>query len=130
MTQVLVFRSGDGRYAVPVEHCREVRPATEVTPLPTLAEDVVGVLRWRDRTLSVIAPLGPGGTHVVVLDTGAEPFGLLVDSVLGVERFDAGGVGDAPRGQRHPLVGGTAASAGGELLFLVDVGAVERWLCR
>jgi two-component system cell cycle response regulator len=107
MTTVLVFRNGDGHYAVPVEHCREVRPAAEVTPLPTLEADVVGVLRWHDRALSVVAPLGPGGAHVIVLDTGAEPFALLVDAVVGIEHLEDGSVGDAPLGtarrarQRH-----------------------------
>ena len=96
MTAMLVFRNGDGEYAVPVEHCREVRPAAEITPLPTLEDDVAGVLAWHGLALSVVAPLGLGGGHVIVLDTGAEPFALLVDTVVGVEHLDAdlGGGGE------------------------------------
>jgi chemotaxis signal transduction protein len=130
MTTVLVFRNGDGHYAVPVEHCREVRPAAEVTPLATLGADVVGVLRWHDRALSVVAPLGPGGAHVIVLDTGAEPFALLVDAVVGIEHLDDGSVGDAPRGQRDALVSGTVTARRRDLLFVVDASAIERRLHR
>jgi chemotaxis signal transduction protein len=129
MTTVLRFLSAGGRYAVPVEHCREVRPAAEITPLPTLRDGVVGLLHWKDHALSVVAPLGPCGDHVIVLEAGARPFGLLVDEVVGVERLDAAAVGAAPGGQREPFVEG-AACADGELLFLVDVTAVERWLHR
>ena len=130
MTAMLVFRNGDGEYAVPVEHCREVRPAAEITPLPTLEEDVAGVLPWHGLALSVVAPLGLGGEHVIVLDTGAEPFALLVDAVIGVEQLDASTVGEPPRGQRAPLVGGTAASSRRPLLFVVDAAAIERRLRR
>jgi len=130
MTAMLVFRNGDGEYAVPVEHCREVRPAAEITPLPTLEDDVAGVLAWHGLALSVVAPLGLGGGHVIVLDTGAEPFALLVDTVVGVEHLDAASVGEAPRGQRNPVVGGTASSTRSSLLFVVDAAAIERRLRR
>ncbi|MGH7748371.1 MAG: chemotaxis protein CheW [Candidatus Dormibacteria bacterium] len=130
MTTVLVFRNGDGHYAVPVAHCREVRPAAEITPLPTLEDEVVGMLHWHGLALSVVAPLGPGGAHVIVLDTGAEPFALLVDAVVGIEHLGEGSIGEAPRGQRHAVVGGTVASTRKELLFVVDAGAIERRLRR
>jgi chemotaxis signal transduction protein len=129
MRTVLSFLSAGGRYAVPVEHCREVRPVAEVTPLPTLRDGVIGLLRWREHALSVVAPLGPCGNHVIVLDTGGDPFGLLVDEVVGVVRLDPATVGEAPRGQQDPLIE-AAARSDGELLFLVDAVAVESWLRR
>jgi chemotaxis signal transduction protein len=131
VTSVLVFRNGDGDYAVPIEHCREVRPAAEVIPLPTLEGEVIGVLRWNGMALSVVAPLGPGGAHVIVLDAGGEPFALLVDHVVGIERLDDGSVGEAPRGQGDALIGGTVAAATrSALLFVVDAAAIERRLRR
>jgi chemotaxis signal transduction protein len=130
MSLVLIFLSAGGRYAVPVEHCREVRPSTEITSLPTLRPDVVGLLAWKDLALSVVAPLGPGGAHVIVLDGGGDPFGLLVDEVVGVERLSSDAPGAAPRGQQDVLVGAAVSTGAGGLLLLVDVPAVGRWLRR
>jgi chemotaxis signal transduction protein len=127
MTTVLRFHSAGGRYAVPIEHCLEVRPAAQVRPLPSPRPGVVGVLSWRDRALSVVSPLGPCGDHVIVLDAAGRPFGLLVDEVVGVEHLDAAAVGDPPPGQEQPLVAAATAPEG-DLLFLVDVVAVDRWL--
>lgn len=129
MSTVLRFLSAGGQYAVPIEHCREVRPAAQVQPLPASRPGVVGVLPWRDRVLSVVSPLGPCGDHVIVLDAGNRPFGLLVDEVIGVERLDAPVAGAPPPGQELPLIS-AAASRDDALLLVVDAAAVDRWLHR
>jgi chemotaxis signal transduction protein len=129
VSTVLRFLSAGGQYAVPIEHCREVRPATQVQPLPASRPGVVGMLPWRDRALSVVSPLGPRGGQVIILDAGDRPFALLVDEVIGVERLDAPAAGPPPPGQELPLIA-AAATRDDQLLLLVDVAAVDRWLHR
>ena len=46
MTKTVVcFRAGEGDYAVPVEHVREVRAGDRLLPLPAPRPGVVGLLR-------------------------------------------------------------------------------------
>lgn len=130
MTTLVRFRVAGSSYAAPVGQTREIRPAGELVPLATSRPGVAGLLSWHGEALSVVSLLGEGGRQVMVLDDGGEAFGLLVDEVEGVVQLGSEEPGPAPRGQAEELVSGTARTQEGELMLLVDVGALGGWLRR
>ena len=127
MKAVVCFDAGGGSYALPVEQTRQVLPATGVAALPDPLPDVVGVLAAEPAPLPILAPFGGGGGFVIVAQDGERAFGLLVDSVLGLERAEDLTVSAAPEGQRHALVTGLIETPAGARL-LVDAGALARRL--
>ena len=129
MSVVVRFRTGNGQYAVPVEHARQVRSASGLLPLPGARSDVVGILRSGHDALTVVSMLGPGDDQVLVLDPDERPFGVLVEEVTGVSTIDDGAVGPPPSGQNDDLVTGVIATSSG-LVFLVDTAALAKRLCR
>ena len=127
MSIVVRFRTGNGEYAVPVEHTREVRSVSGLLPLPAARPGVVGLLHRGGDALTVVSVLGPGGDHVLVLDAGERVFGLLVEEVTGVATIDDGTVGPPPDGQEDDLVAGVISMPNG-FVFLVDAPAMARRL--
>src|SRR5262249_17752202 len=109
MTTGVCFRAGATAYAVPVGDEREVR-AGDRRP------GVVGLLMYRDRSLSVLDTLGSGSRQVLLLERGDRPFGLLVEEVTGVVTYD-GEVGDPPAGQAGNLVAGIINTSEGMALL-------------
>ena len=117
------FRTSDGHYAVPVEHTREVRAAGGIVPLPAPRPGVVGLLQRGDDALPVLDALGQGSKHVLVLEAGGQPFGLLVEEVSGVVTVGDTEVGPPPPGQEDAVITGVV-SLGESLLLLVDADAL------
>jgi len=117
------FRTGDGHYAVPVEQTREVRAAEGIVPLPAPRPGVVGLLQRGDDALPILDALGAGDKHVLVVDVGEQPFGLLVEEVSGVVTVQDGDVGPPPPGQEDAVIVGVV-SLGESLLLLVDAAAL------
>lgn len=118
MRTLVCFRAGDNEYAVPVEQVREVRAGDALQPLPSARPGVVGVLTVGESALTVIAPLGAGGHHVLLLDREAGTFGLQVDAVTGVA--NVGEVAAAPPGQDHELIDGVC-TVDDRMTMLVNV---------
>jgi purine-binding chemotaxis protein CheW len=120
------FRAGGTDYAVPVEYVREVRSSEELLSLPAPRPGVMGFLTDQGNALTVIAPLGDGHEHVLLLDHDDRAFGLLVAEVTGVVSL-AGEVGPAPAGQAGHFVSGVITTPDG-LVLVVDVGALDESL--
>jgi chemotaxis signal transduction protein len=119
MTKTMVrFRSGGATYVVPVESTLGVRAADGIVPLPEPRPDVVGVLPGHP-PLTVLAGLGAGRAHVLVLTTESGQYGLFVDEVFGLSRVDEARIGPAPAGQDRSLVSGMVEDAG-ELVLVAD----------
>ena len=113
-------------YCVPLHAARSVRTADDLIALPDPAADVVGVLPG-DPPLTVISPLRSEGRHILVMNADNKSFGLLVDVVTGLERFDAADVRPPPGGQDRNLVSGTL-EADGRLVLEADPDALARRL--
>jgi len=126
MTTVVSFRAGGTEYAVPVEHVREVRSGPALLPLPAPRPGVVGLLSDHGNALTVIAPLGDGRDHVLLLDHEERAFGLLVAEVTGVVTLN-GEVGPAPTGQVGHLISGVIDAPEG-LVLVVNVAALDESL--
>lgn len=82
-----------------MEYTQEVLivPVRRITPMPNMAECVLGLLNWRNRVLWVI-DLGqmlkfqPQGTtaqqyQMIIIKVGQAPLGLVVQEVKGVTQF-------------------------------------------
>ena len=115
---MVCFQAAGTSYCLPLDATRAVRKADELVALPDPARDVVGIIPG-DPPLTVISPLRARAGHILVLDTGDREFGLLVDVVTGLERFDAHDIRIAPEGQGRPLISGTL-EVDGRLIFLAD----------
>ena len=122
MKTMVCFRTADGSFALPVENTLAVRKLDGLIRLPTPRADVIGVI-FGDPPLSVIAPLGAGGEHLLVVSSGDVCFGLHVLEVIGVRRFDDSQIGPPPRGQESGFISGTLADAD-ELMLIADPDAL------
>jgi purine-binding chemotaxis protein CheW len=96
--EVLVCRLGGERYAVETRHLRAVQWASGITPVPCTPGFVVGIVSVRGEIVTLLDLASMIGlTSTASRDVGACPAlllglpglrsGLVVDEVLGVERF-------------------------------------------
>jgi purine-binding chemotaxis protein CheW len=96
--EVLVCRLGTERYAVESRHLRAVQWVSGVTPVPNTPEFVVGIVSVRGELVTLLdlaSMIGLGSYSGDVADTcpvlllGLTLWrsGLVVDTVVGVERF-------------------------------------------
>jgi chemotaxis signal transduction protein len=122
MTAMLCVRAAATTYCLPVSATRAVRSAATLTALPAPKDTVVGVLP-DDPPVTVLAPFGIGGRHVVVVDDKGARFGLLVDEVSGLRNIDAAAVGAAPPGQARQIIAGSIRDTD-EVLFVIDPAAL------
>lgn len=94
LTDAVVFRRGNAKYAVPLVTLREVRPLRSFCPIPCASPSVPGILHFRGEIISlhdVAAFMEPGvdaaePTWVIVVEFQGERIGLGADEVLDVER--------------------------------------------
>jgi chemotaxis signal transduction protein len=117
------FRTGDAEYAVAVNQTREVRSLEGITPLPAPRPGVAGILERNGEALTVLSALGRGSGHVLVLESGARVFGLLVDEVIAVGPVDDTDMAPPPGGQDADVITGVLGTPG-HLLMVVDVDAL------
>jgi purine-binding chemotaxis protein CheW len=124
---------GAHRFAVAIEHIREIIPARPYTPLPGAAAHVCGLINLRGRIVTVLdlgARLGlePASAHpehsVVIVEHGGRLAGLAVGEVSRIVDVDPDALTDAAealralRVERAYLRG--VGEAGGEVFVAVD----------
>jgi chemotaxis signal transduction protein len=122
MLTMVCFQAAGSWYCVPLQATRSVRTTDDLVALPDPAADVVGMLPG-DPPLTVISPLRSDGGHILVMEADNKSFGLLVDVVTGLERFEDAQVRPAPEGQDRTLVSGTVESDG-RLVLVADPSAL------
>jgi len=121
------------RFAIEVQHAREVIVLDEVTIVPRAPAYVVGVANLRGLVLPILdirrrlglAPRPVGrGTRVLVADGGAGQVGIAIDAVMGLESFDEVlPVGEAAGSADAELAAGLL-KRGDDPVMLLDVGRV------
>ena len=122
MITMVCFRTSGTEYCLPVAATRAVRTTSGLISLPDPRHDVAGLLPGQP-PLTVLSALGAGGSHVLVIDVGDDRFGLLVDEVTGLRRFDDDDVRPTPDGRSHALVSGTVQTDG-RLMLIADPDAL------
>lgn len=95
--EILTFAVGGEAYGVPLTQILEILGVRNITPVPRSPSDVVGVCTVRGELVTVIdtrrrleprAPRAKTRGRILLTSTGyGEKVGLLVDEVLGVQRF-------------------------------------------
>jgi len=104
LTDSVVFRRGNAKYAIPLVTLREVRPLRSFCPIPCAAPAVPGILHFRGEIISlhdVAAFMEPSReandpTWVIVVEYMGERIGLGADEVLDVERHSTAMVQPLP----------------------------------
>jgi chemotaxis signal transduction protein len=126
MKTMVCFSAADTEYCLPVEATRAVRTTVGLAALPQARRGVTGVIAGSP-PLTVICPLGSGGSHILVLRAQNKTFGLQVDAVTSLYRVDDREIGPAPDGQSRRLVSGTV-ERDGQLLLITDPDALAALL--
>jgi len=121
-TTMVCFTAAGGAYCLPVDATRGVRRSAGLLTLPGAGPEVAGVLPG-DPPLTVLSSFGPGGEHILVVESGSTVFGLRVDAVTGLRPVVDAEIRPAPPGQDRSLVCGTVQDAGA-LLMVADADAL------
>ncbi|GAB4247296.1 chemotaxis protein CheW [Deferrisoma sp.] len=133
--QVCTFWIGDALCGVDIRRVQEINRQVEATPVPLAPDYVVGVMNLRGRVVTVMDParkLGLGDTapgeetRNVIVQSGEEPVGLLVDRVADVVEVDPAALAPPPAnlgGIRGAVFLGVLRTDGA-LVGILDVDAV------
>jgi len=109
-TAWISFSLAGQQYAAPVERVQEVIRPRDIAPVPGAPHTLLGLMNLRGRLLPVIdgcerLALEGGNVgdlanaRVLVLDTGDEPAGLLVEAVGDLIRIDESQIAPVPVGR-------------------------------
>ncbi len=107
--KLLVFLLARERYAIPIHDIALIIEERPLTPVPNAPPFFVGILTLRGKIVNVIdvaARLGirraarPEGRKIVILDLGADHFGLLVDGIEPLAEVDLQTLEPPPEGFR------------------------------
>ncbi|MCP1675580.1 purine-binding chemotaxis protein CheW [Natronocella acetinitrilica] len=139
--QWVTFSLGDETYGIDVMRVQEVLPMSEIAPVPGAPSYVLGIINLRGNVVTVIDTrmrFGLGSresddaARIVVIETGDQVAGILVDSVAEVINVDPTEVDTAPNvgnEESSRYIHGVV-SRGQDLLILVDVNRLltsEEW---
>lgn len=130
--QWVTFRLADEKYGINVMQVQEVLRITEIAPVPGAPDEVVGIINLRGNVVTVINTRNRFGmmpievddsARIIVLETGDQVIGLLVDSVSEVVDLYDSEVESAPNvgnEESSKYIQGVC-SRDGQLLILVDL---------
>jgi purine-binding chemotaxis protein CheW len=139
--EFLAFELGNEHYALPLHCVREIVRVPQVTEVPRGPEEVLGVISVRGAVTTLIdlrrklrLPQGPidAKSRVLLVESGPEVVGMLVDAVLEVKRLTQEEIELASvlgaQAPPHLLGIGRPGLAGGarDILLLLDPSAVLR----
>ncbi len=132
--ELLTFALGGETYALDMTELREISRMREITELPRVPAFLLGVITLRGLVIPVLdlrrrmrlPPVEPSReTRILIVDQDGEPFGLVVDRVVRVERVDNPQIESAPlpSGVATDFVAGVARVEG-ELIVLLELAQV------
>jgi len=107
--KLLIFDLEREKYAIPIHDIAQIIELPPTTPIPNGPDFLYGILSLRGKIVAVIdvalrlavrrrAPMEAG--KIVVLDMGADQFGLLVDGIDQVVEVNLSGLEPPPEGFR------------------------------
>lgn len=102
--EAVVFRRGEGRFAIPLAALREVRPMRGFCPIPLASNSVPGIVHFRGEILGLHdafafmsgAPFGGAPSWLIVVEHAGERLGLGADEIIDIERYGAGRIAPLP----------------------------------
>ena len=141
VTQWVTFSLENETYGIDVMRVQEVLPMSEIAPVPGAPPYVLGIINLRGNVVTVIdtrmrfglaSAESDSASRIVVIETGDQVAGILVDSVAEVINVREDEVDTAPNvgnEESSKYIYGVV-SRGEELLILVDVNKLlsrEEW---
>ncbi len=130
--ELLAFRQASEEYALNINYVQEIIKVPYITHLPNVPEHVLGIISLRGTIVPVVdlrqllfvqdGPLSRA-SRILVLRSGSQPIGFLVDSVSSVVRLDQETVEGKPRGvsvRALDLLAGVGR-VGRRMLIIIDV---------
>lgn len=135
VTEWVTFRLDAEKYGVDVMRVREVLRDIEITPVPGAPNFILGIINLRGNVVTVIDTrkrFGLGSkdvddlSRIVVLESGSEVVGMLVDSVAEVADVHTSAIEFAPNvgnDESSKFIQGVSNREDG-LLILVDVNSL------
>lgn len=139
--QWVTFSLADETYGIDVMQVQEVLPMSEIAPVPGAPPYVLGIINLRGNVVTVIdtrmrfgleSREADDASRIVVIETGTQVAGILVDSVAEVVSVQGEEVDAAPNvgnEESSRYIHGVV-SRGDDLLILVDVNKLltqEEW---
>lgn len=130
--QWVTFRLGDETYGIIVMQVQEVLRIPDVAPVPGSSDFVIGIINLRGNVVTVIDTRHRFGlppreldeaSRIVVIETGNQIIGILVDSVAEVVELGSSDIESAPNvgnEESSKYIQGVS-SRNGDLLILVDL---------
>lgn len=137
--QALVFEVGNALYGVPIAIVREIVRCVKLTPVSDVPEPVVGAINVRGLVLPVIdarrrlgQPLAAPGlrTPILLLSTGTQSFGLIVDTVHSVTDVEASTISQPTGAMARSACVSGVATIGSDVVQLLDAErtlSVRQW---
>jgi purine-binding chemotaxis protein CheW len=130
--QIVVFKLGKELFASDIHPVKEIRRVDEITPVPQAPDFVEGIISLRGEIYPII-DLGirfgkesreiTNDSRIIVIDVPGSQYGMIVDSVMEVQRVKADNIEEAPelvvRGSQKFLQG--VVKKEDQLILLVDV---------
>jgi purine-binding chemotaxis protein CheW len=107
--KLLVFDLHREKYAIPIHDITLIIDEREITPVPNAPPFLRGILTLRGKIVNVLdvatrlgirRPSDPSGRKIVILDLGADHFGLLVDGIEQLVEVDVQSLEPPPDGFR------------------------------
>lgn len=139
--ELMAFWVANEEYALPIEEVREIIKVPHITSLPRVDGSVLGIISLRGTIVPVMdlrrvlhLPSKESGRHtrILVLKSGGEPVGLLVDRVTSVVRFEEGTIEATPATMQHhvsEMIEGVGR-LDDRLVIILDAAAIFRILER
>lgn len=130
--QWVTFHLGDETYGINVLEVREVLRISDITPVPGVPDFVLGIINLRGNVVTVLDTRQRFGletkthdelTRIVIIETGDQVVGLLVDSVAEVVYLRSSEIEPAPNvgaEETSKYIHGVH-SRDSDLLILIDV---------
>ncbi|MFQ5488465.1 MAG: chemotaxis protein CheW [Gammaproteobacteria bacterium] len=130
--QWVTFRLADESYGIAVMQVQEVLRVTEITPVPGAPDYVLGIINLRGNVVTVLDTRKRFGlpandmddaSRIIIIESGEQVVGLLVDSVAEVVYLRASEIESSPNvgnEESSRYIQGVHSQEG-QLLILVDV---------
>jgi purine-binding chemotaxis protein CheW len=139
--QLVTFRLQDESYGINVMRVQEVLRVSEIAPVPGAPSFVLGIINLRGNVVTVIDTRGRFGlppaevsdaSRIVIIESGGQVVGILVDSVAEVVELSASEIDQAPNvgnDESSRYIQGVSTREDG-LLIVVDLNKLlteEEW---
>jgi purine-binding chemotaxis protein CheW len=130
--ELLAFWVASEEYAVEIAHIQEIIKLPNITMVPRVGPNVVGITSLRGTIVPILdlrvvlgleATLPGRQSRILVLRSETDPLGVLVDKVTSVVRLERDSIEPKPRGMRHEAAEylDGVGRVGNRMLIVLDV---------